>query len=159
MLRTLVNVTPANEIRNFEQFFDQLFGSPSRPVQNVSTLPVDITERDGSLIVRAAVPGVNPEALEITVENNILTISGETRLEESTEGEKVYVREVTYGSFKRSIRLPDKLDLEQINAEFDHGMVTITIPTKPEAKPQVLRVPVKLAEKAIGDSTPEPEKN
>jgi HSP20 family protein len=147
MLRTLVNVNPVNELRNVEQFFDTLFGSPSRPVAGVSTLPVDITERDGNLLIKAAVPGINPEALEITVENNVLTINGETRQENQSENDKVYLREVSYGAFKRSIRLPEKLDLDQIGAEFEHGVVTVTIPTKPEAKPQTLRVPVRVADR------------
>jgi HSP20 family protein len=146
MLRTLVNVNPVNELRNMEQFFDTLFGTPSRPVPGVSTLPVDITEKNGALFIKAAVPGVDPFALEITVENNVLTIGGETPQGDQSEN-KIYLREVAYGPFKRSIRLHEKLDLEQISAEFDHGMVTISIPSKPEAKPQTVRVPIRIAEK------------
>jgi HSP20 family protein len=142
MLRTLVNVEPT-EIRSIEEVFDRLFGQPTRPVHNSTTLPVDVTEHDGSLFIKAAVPGVDPKDLEITIENNVLSIRGETRNETHTDNEKIYRREVSYGAFSRSIRLPEKLDHSGISAEFSHGMVTVKLPRQPEVKPQILKVEVK----------------
>jgi HSP20 family protein len=143
MLKTLVNLDPIHEFKSVEDMFERLFGQPTRPVPNTATLPIDITERNENLLIRAAVPGVDPSALEITIENNVLSIRGETKNEANTENEKVYRREVSYGAFNRSIRLPEKLDLDAISAEFNHGMVTITIPRQPEVKPEVRRVEVK----------------
>ncbi len=146
MLRTLVNVDPNNEFRSIEELFDRFFGQPSRPVPGPTTLPVDILERDGAVLVKAAVPGVDPNELEVTVENNVLSIRGETRQDTNSENDKVYRREVSYGAFSRSIRLPDKLDLSAVTADFQHGVVTISIPRLPEAKLQSLKVPVRVSE-------------
>jgi len=145
-MRTLVNLNPAAEFRALEEVFDRLVGSNYRvPNGNefATTLPVDITEREGKLLVRAAVPGVNPEELEVQIEKNVLTIRGETKHEETTEDEKVYRREVSYGKFARSIRLPDGLDLDAADAEFKNGLVTISLPRVPEEKPKSLKVSVR----------------
>lgn len=145
MLRTLVNVNPAREAQAFEELFDRMFGVPTRPTSGSTTLPVDITERENKLFVKAAVPGVEPEQLEVSIENNVLTVRGETRAEAASDDEKVYRREVSYGSFARSIRLPEGLDLENVDAEFKNGMVTITLPRLPEEKPKALKVNVRTA--------------
>ena len=143
MLRSLVNVDPAQDLRSFDEFVERLFGPASRPTVQSLNLPIDVTERDGKLFIKAAVPGVDPNELQVTVENNVLSIRGESRQEASNEHEKVYRREVSYGSFSRSIRLPERLDLNGIEASFDRGMVTISIPRIPEEKPQALRIQVK----------------
>jgi HSP20 family protein len=146
MLRTLVNVNPVQEMRAFEEMFDRMFGTPTRPTNAPTTLPVDITEREGKLFVRAAVPGVEPSDLEVAIEENVLTIRGETRHEAQNGNEKVYRREVSYGAFARSIRLPDGLDLNLVDAEFKNGVVTISIPRMVEEKPKTLRVPIRTSE-------------
>ena len=146
MLRTLVNLNPANEFRTIEELFDGLFGTPSRPTPAATTLPIDITENEGTLFVRAAVPGIEPEALDVNIEKNILTIRGETKHESSGENEKVYRREVSYGAFSRSVRLPDGLNLEAVDAEFKNGFVTIKLPRIPEEKPKALKINVRPAE-------------
>jgi len=144
MLRTHVNVNPNQEIRTVEEMFDRLFGQPSRPVSSSLVLPVDIIERDGNLVVNAAVPGMDPEALDISIENNVLSIRGElSSATPYSESDKVYRREVSYGAFNRSIRLPENLDLGAVSAEFNHGMVSVTIPRVPEQKPQAFKVPVR----------------
>src|SRR5438105_5066231 len=116
MLSRIMNVDPLQEMRSVEDTFNRLFaypvsGSYDRNLQ-VATLPVDIYEKDNQLIVRAAVPGVAPEDLDVSIENNILTIRGETKshFETGQENAKVYRREVSYGAFSRSIRLPEKLE-------------------------------------------------
>jgi len=145
MLRTLVNVNPTHEARAFEEIFERMFGTPTRPTPSATTLPVDITEKENRLIVKAAVPGIEPEELDVQIENNVLTIKGETR-HETVEDEKVYRREVSYGAFSRSIRLPENLQLDAVEAEFKNGFVTISIPRAPEEKPKALKISVRKAE-------------
>src|SRR5512141_3172001 len=105
MLSRIMNVDPMLEMRSMEDMFNRLFAHPMPGTMNrdmqVATLPVDIYERDNQLIVRAAVPGVKPEDLDVSVENNVLTISGESRsqFEQGGENTKVYRREVSYGAF------------------------------------------------------------
>ncbi|MDR3690572.1 MAG: Hsp20/alpha crystallin family protein [Fimbriimonas sp.] len=147
MLRTLVNMNPAHEVRSMEEIFDQLFGAPVRPNGTpVGTLPLDILESEGVLKIRAAVPGVEPNELEIQIEKNVLTIRGEIRHEEGAKDEKVYRREVSYGSFARSVRLPEGLDFERVDAEFKNGIVTISLPRVPEEKPKAIKVNVRQQE-------------
>ena len=148
MLSRIMNVDPLVEMRSMDDTFNRLFGYPfsgtlDRGLQ-VATLPVDIFEKDNNLIVRAAVPGIKPEDLDVSVQDNVLTIRGETRSHFENEGDntKVYRREVSYGAFSRSIRLPESLSFDRADAEFKHGFVTISIPKseQPKAEPRKLNV-------------------
>jgi len=149
-MKTIVNFDPISEFDRLNAMMERVFGQPVRssacaPEQNL-LLPVDIYEREGSFVVKAAVPGVKPEELDVQVEDQVLTIHGETRNAEDLTEAKVYRREYTYGKFTRSIRLPGDLDLENIDARFDHGFVTITIPKVPEPTPTVHKVNVRRVE-------------
>jgi HSP20 family protein len=144
-MKTLVSWNPTNDLKAMDEVFERLFGSP-RP-SAASILPVDLYEQEGNLVVRAAVPGVAPEELDVQIENNVLTIQGEHR-QEATSGEaKIYRREVAYGAFSRSIRLPENLNLEAVDAQFNHGVVTISIPKVEEPKPQAIKVNVRSADR------------
>lgn len=161
MLSRIMNVDPVMEMRSMEDMFNRMFGHPMPGTMNrelqVATLPVDIYERDNQLVIRAAVPGVKPEDLDVSVENNVLTIRGETRSEFDQGGEntKVYRREVSYGSFSRSIRLPENLLLDKADAEFAHGFVNITIPKREEVKPQPRKLNVRTGAESAAPATPE----
>lgn len=147
-MRTLVNLNPHAEFRAMEEAFERLFGGPARPANTPvgGVLPLDITERENKLIVRASIPGVDPKDLDIQVEANVLTIRGESRHESEVKDEKVYRREIATGSFSRSIRLPEGLDLNAVDAEFRNGVVTISLPRVVEEKPKALKVNVRTAE-------------
>jgi HSP20 family protein len=100
------------------------------------TPPIDIERGKDKLVVRADVPGMNPEDIDVTVDDGVLTVSG-THEEKSEKKEKDYVRrERHFGSFQRSIRLPDGIDADQIDATYDNGVLELTIPLpKRESKP------------------------
>lgn len=151
MLKTIVNANPLAEFRAFDEMFDRMLGVPHRVgASHVAPglLPVDVVEKDNALVVKAAVPGVDPEHIDIQIENNVLTISGELKSDYEETNAKVYRREYSYGQFSRSIRLPDDLDLEKVNAEFHHGFVTVTLPRQDAPAPKALRVPIKAASEA-----------
>lgn len=146
MLKTIVNANPLAEFRAFDEMFDRMLGTPHRvganhPMQGL--LPVDVIERDNNLVVKAAVPGVDPEHIDIQIESNVLTISGELKSDYEDTQAKVYRREYSYGKFSRAIRLPEDLDLESVSAEFNHGFVTVTLPRQAQPAPKTLRIPVK----------------
>ena len=107
---------------------------------------VDIYETENELVVKADVPDVNPEDLDIRVENNILTIRGERKFE--TQGhEKVnennYLRiERAYGSFSRSFSLANSVNSEAIKADYHNGVLTLSLPKREEAKPKQIKVNV-----------------
>jgi len=126
-----------------EEMFEHLFGSSEKPTGTpVSTLPIDITESEGNLVIRAAVPGIEPGELDIQIEKNVLTIKGKTTHQNESNDQKVYRREVSYGAFARSVRLPDGLNLDATDAQFKNGVVTITLPRVPEEKPKSIKVSV-----------------
>lgn len=146
-MNNIVTWSPIRDIRRMEEMFDRLFeGTLAGRMPTAAALPIDVFEREGKLFVKAAVPGVCPEDLDITVEENVLTIRGETKTEETTDDTKVYRREVAYGKFSRSVRLPENLDFEKIDAEFRNGFVTVSIPYVPEEKPKTVKVNVRNTE-------------
>ena len=140
-MRTLVN--PLSDMRAMDEMFERFFGRGPLVSPNATNLPIDVYDRDGKLVVKAAVPGISPENLELQIEENVLTIRGEIKSDYEDSGVKVYRREMTYGSFARSIRLPEDLDFGNADAEFDNGFVTISFPRieQPQAKP--IQIPVK----------------
>jgi HSP20 family protein len=106
--------------------------------------PVDIYEtKDGALVVKAELPGLKREDIDVTVEDNILTIRGERRSEHEDRAGRVHRRERSYGEFSRSFTLPADIDAEQIRAEYRDGTLTVTLPRKPEARPR--QIPVEVA--------------
>ena len=149
MMSNITRFDPLSEMQRMSDMFDRLFGSPLVSSHSFitapreSTVPLDVIEKEGKLLVRAAVPGVSPDELNVSIENNVLTISGEMKHEQEDENDKVYYRECCYGSFSRSIRLPEHLQIDKVDAEFSNGYVIITIPKLPEAQPQSLKVPIR----------------
>lgn len=142
-MKTVVRVNPLSDIRAMDEMFERLFGRTPIASPTATSLPIDIFERKNKFIVRASVPGISPEKLDVQVEDNVLTIRGEISHDYEGEDVKVYRREVSYGSFARSIRLPENLNLEEIDAQFSNGLVTISIPRVEEVKPKALKVNVR----------------
>jgi HSP20 family protein len=140
-MHNIIAFNPLEDVRRFEESFNRLFSAPA-PAPSSNNIPIDVTEQDGKVMIRAAVPGIAPEELEVTVEKNVLTIKCEHRHDELSEDGKVFRRENIYGVFQRSICLAENLNTDGIAATFRHGMVTVTIPRKEEEKPKALRIPV-----------------
>ncbi len=141
-MRTLVNWNPTYDLKTMDEVLERLFGN-SRSASSATLLPIDVFEQEGKFVVKAAVPGVSPEELNVQVEKNVLTIKGEHKQDSTADDAKVYRREVAYGAFSRSIRLPDNLNLEAVDAEFANGIVTISIPKVEEPKPQAIKINVR----------------
>ena len=104
-----------------------------------SAMPMDTVRRDGELVLRFDVPGVDPEKIDVTVDRGVLTVSA-TREETRTEGESPVVRERLFGSFTRRVRLSDNLDADAIEASNHDGVLEIRIPVREEAKPRKITV-------------------
>ena len=88
---------------------------------------IDVTTQNGNLVIRAELPGVKPEDVDITLHDNVLTISGERKAEEEEERGGYYVRERRYGSFSRSLTLPQGTDESKISARYDNGILEVTV--------------------------------
>jgi HSP20 family protein len=103
---------------------------------------VDIFETEHELVVKADLPDVDPKDLDIRVENNILTIRGERKFEKKVSEDKYLRVERAYGSFSRSFSLANTVNAEAIKADYQNGVLTLTIPKREEAKPKQIKVNV-----------------
>jgi len=110
----------------------------------------DVKETADNYILRADLPGIAEEDLEIQMVGNRLTVSGHRELEERQEGESYYAVERSYGTFTRTFSLPDGIDADQVQAELKNGVLTMTIPKREEVKPRKITLKQSLVEKAKG---------
>jgi HSP20 family protein len=129
-------------LRNaMDRLFDSAFVGPS-PIWQSETMgvAVDVMENADALTIKAAVPGMKPEDLEITYNNNVLTIKGEIKEESETEDARYHVRERRIGTFSRSFSLPVNVNPEAIQAKYTQGILTLTLLKTEEAKPKRIAV-------------------
>lgn len=131
-----------------KRFFDEPFAmfKPLTPEENFPlmawTPPCDIYETDKTVVLKIELPEVKREAVEVSLENNVLVMKGERKFEEKTENEGYHRIERRYGEFMRSFTLPTYVDPKKINAEFKDGVLTITLPKHEEARPKHITVKV-----------------
>lgn len=105
--------------------------------------PVDIYENDRhELVLRAELPGLRREDIDVTVEHNVLTLRGERRRDEQVKDTQYHRGERIYGSFSRSFTLPATVDGQQVRAEYRDGMLTVRLPLREEARPRQIQVEV-----------------
>ena len=93
---------------------------------------LDVKETEQEIVVEAELPGLEEKDISLTMQNGVLTIQGEKRLEYDEEKENYHVMERRYGSFQRSLRLPDMVDEGKVEARFDNGVLKVTLPKRPE---------------------------
>jgi HSP20 family protein len=135
---------PTTEL--FRPFFDDIFGSElgarMAGSELMRTPHADVAETKDEIRVLVELPGMRPEDVEVDLENNVLTISGEKQ-EERQEGDKEsrwHLSERRYGRFSRSFVLPRDVEQERINARFENGVLNVTIPKSEKAKPRRINV-------------------
>ena len=125
------------------RFFNAAFDRSLSEASLTAWAPaVDIYETEQTLVVKADLPDIKAEELDIRVENNILTIRGERKFEKKVEEDKYLRVERSYGSFSRSFSLANTVNAEAIKAEHKNGVLTLTIPKREEAKPKQIKVNV-----------------
>jgi HSP20 family protein len=134
------------DVMTLRQAMDRLFDDDFRPFNWASdalsgpALPLDVTTDADALTVQAALPGIKPDDVEITVENGTLTISGKTQEERSGDEGSYLVQEIRRGSFSRSMTLPQGLEPDKADATFENGMLTLRIPKAELLKPRQIRI-------------------
>ena len=144
---TLVRWNPTRELATMEiDRLNRMFGDFfNLPVTRSWVPAVDIYETANELVVKADLPDVNEKDIDVRVENNLLTIRGERKFEESVSEENYLRVERTYGSFSRSFSLPNTVSPEAIGAEYKNGVLTVTLPKREESKPRQVKVTVNAA--------------
>lgn len=132
-----------NMRREMDRLFDNFFAPFATSEWETPTqwgLAVDVSENDDAYMVKASVPGVNPEDIEVTLTDNVLTISGASKGDIETEGEKYHVRERRYGHFSRTLTLPTAPKADAIEAIHTNGVLTLTLPKAEETKPKRITI-------------------
>lgn len=128
--------------RRADRLFDDFFRSPHliHWESAESVFPLDLYETEESIVVKAPLPGVKPEDVDISITEGILTIKGEAKSEEEVKREDYHRRELHYGSFCRSVPLPTEVEHGKAEATFEHGILTVTLPKAEEVKPKTIKV-------------------
>lgn len=101
---------------------------------------LDMYETNDAVVVKAAIPGMKSEDINVTVSGDLLTIQGESKQEEETKESTYYVRERHYGRFSRTLTLPAPVVADRADAGFENGILTLTLPKSEEVKPKVITV-------------------
>lgn len=140
---TLQRWNPFSELRRMEERMNRLWGSsPFSMFEDTETwtVPLDVREQDGQVVVEASVPGADPDNLDVSIEDGILTIRGETKSEREVQKENYLLKERREGSFYRAVRLPASVDPEQAQSDYHDGILKITLPKMPEKQPKKIQV-------------------
>lgn len=134
---------------HFNQLFNETFARAFGNQQEVSPRawvpPVDIGETEDSLVLKAELPGIKPDDVEIRVEDNTLYLKGERKFEKEVKEENLHQVERSYGTFSRSFALPSSIDSDKVKAEYQNGVLTLTMPKREEAKPKTIKIDVSKA--------------
>jgi HSP20 family protein len=117
------------------------------------SIALDVVESDDEFIVKASLPGINPDDLEITFNDHNLTIKGEVTEEEELDDAHYHLRERRYGSFTRSIKLPSGIEADKIEAKYDSGVLELHLPKVEEVKPK--KITIKTSSPKVIDASAE----
>jgi HSP20 family protein len=138
----------ANLSQRMERLFDEMVGrglwrgSEERPLRGSWVPAINILERQDAMVITADLPGLKAEDVEVTVEEGTLSIRGERKLEEASEGETYHRVERLYGMFERTFTLPNSIDVDKIEARFSDGEMVLTLPKREESKPRSVKIKV-----------------
>ena len=138
--------SPFGELMTLRQAMDRLFDDDYRPFRWLSggvdgpALPLDVSTSDDSLTIEAALPGIKPEDVDITVENGTVRISGKTADERTAEEGSYVLQEIRRGNFSRTVTLPTGLEPDKATASFEHGILRLEIPKAEQVKPRQIKI-------------------
>jgi HSP20 family protein len=122
--------------------FPSMFGPSGSRVFGL-TPSLDVKETDKDIVVEAELPGLEDKDISLTMQNGMLTITGEKRLDHDEQREDYHIMERRYGSFQRSLQVPDTVDEDKVDARFENGVLTITLPKRPEAAKEQRKIETK----------------
>ncbi len=144
---SLVRWRPARNILSIQDEINRMFGDFLGDVRGedgaMMSLPLDIIEKNDKFVVAADLPGLKKEDIRITLQNNLLTISGTKSKKSESKDDAHYMMERSFGSLCRTVNLPPSIDHSGIEAEFVDGVLSVMLPKKEDAKPKEIRVGIK----------------
>ena len=143
----IVKYDPFRDLRNLQDEMNRLFsgtfsrgGSQDEVLRGAWSPSVDIFENKNEIVLEAELPGMKAEDVNISIENNVLTIHGERKFEKKDEKDNFHRVERAYGSFTRSFTLPPTVSSENADAEFENGVLRLTLAKREEAKPRRIEI-------------------
>jgi HSP20 family protein len=146
---TIVRWDPFRDLSTMQERVNRVFGDFYRGVDDdvmrrgTWVPPVDIFDSGNhQLVIKAELPDMNKEDIEITVENNALTLKGEKKMDSAIKDEHCHRIERAYGTFSRSFALPPSVDTSKVSADYKNGVLTIALPMREESKPRQINVQV-----------------
>lgn len=143
----LIRWEPAREVMTLREAMDHLFDDAvTRPLSlrdGWSAPAVDMYQTDNEVVVKASIPGFKAEDVQINVTGEILTLRGEVKHEEEKQDKAWHLREQRWGSFERALALPTDVISDKAKAEFENGILTITLPKAEEVRPKTITVKAK----------------
>jgi len=142
----IIRRDPFHQMMHMRNAMDHLFDNPfngegsdiARPW--AGELALDVVENDEDFVVKASIPGIDPDDLEITFSENTLTVKGEVKSEQEKEDARYHMRERRYGSFCRSITMPTSVNANKIEANYTAGVLNLRLPKSEEAKPKRIAI-------------------
>jgi HSP20 family protein len=144
----LVRWNPLKEMSLLHNHFSRFFSDPFIPAEmagdegsrNVWHPAVDIFEKDGKMVIKAELPGMDKKDISLDIQNGVLTLRGERRYDNEVKEENFYRKEMSHGTFVRSFTLPADVEAERITAEFKDGILTVEVPAPETRKPKQITV-------------------
>jgi HSP20 family protein len=121
--------------RDFDRLANAMFGTSTRP----AVMPMDAFRDDSKFVIQLDLPGVDPDSIDLTVERNVLTVHAERKRPSDDDVERV-VGERTYGTFSRQMFLGETLDVDELEADYTDGVLTVHIPVAEQAKPRRIEI-------------------
>jgi HSP20 family protein len=145
---TIVRWEPLRELSSFQTEMNRLFNAAFDPAGSTGsaggarrwTPAMDLLETDDHFVLRADLPGMGESDVNVELEDNVLTVSGERKAEHEDRREGFYRMERAYGSFSRSLTLPQGIDADEVNAAFDRGVLEVRIPKPAQRKPRKISI-------------------
>lgn len=128
--------------RMFDESYRQRGGEEDWAVGGSWAPVVDIFERDGNIVLKAELPGMDPKDAQIHIENNVLTLRGERKLDREVKKESYHRVERSYGAFSRSFHLPTTVDVNNVKADYKDGVLNVVLPKRDEARPKQITIEI-----------------
>ena len=138
-MTTITRIDPFRELASFFQNFTEPTGKEQLSAGTIVP-PVDVYEDEHNLVLKLEIPGINEEDLDVQLENNTLTVKGERKFEKEEKEENFQRIERRYGSFLRTFRLPNTVDTDKVEADYDKGILKVSLAKRAEAKPKQIKV-------------------
>jgi HSP20 family protein len=148
-MSNLIRWEPAREMMTLREAMDRLFDDAfTRPLSirdgwSMSTPAIDMFQTENDVVVKASIPGLKAEDVQINITGDVLTLKGEVKQEEERNDKAWHIREHRFGSFERSVALPTAVKTDKAEAVFENGILTVTLPKADEVKPKTINIKAK----------------